>query len=389
MQLRAHRAIVLGLLVACGAGATWHSVPTLANTKEQETTARITELKAQIEAIQRGMALKESERNELQERLKDAEKDLAALDQSIARVRAAIADELPRLAELDSQRVELQQKVGAEQATMNQEMKNLWALQQGGGLRILFSDQTPDQLVRNLAYYKRLLAARQDSITRYATLIEQVATNTEATQASQQRLADQREELERQRDQIEQLQGARRNTLAAINTALNTDAKRKAKLEADSQQLQTLLEALRQTLAELDTPSSYTPFSTVKGQLPSPVRGKAGNRYGARTNVADMRWRGWLIPAPEGAEIKAIHHGRVVYADWLRGQGLLLIIDHGEGYLSLYGHNRSLQREVGDWVKPGDIIATVGASGGTTSPGLYFEIRHDGQPVNPSSWIKR
>jgi len=389
MQLRVHRAIVLGLLVACGAGATWHSVPTLANTKEQETTARITELKAQIEAIQRGMALKESERNELQERLKDAEKDLAALDQSIARVQAAIADELPRLAELDSQRVELQQKVGAEQATMNQEMKNLWALQQGGGLRILFSDQTPDQLVRNLAYYKRLLAARQDSITRYATLIELVATNTEATQASQQRLADRREELERQRDQIEHLQGARRNTLVAINTALNTDAKRKAKLEADSQQLQTLLEALRQTLAELDTPSSYTPFSTAKGQLPSPVRGKAGNRYGARTNVADMRWRGWLIPAPEGAEIKAIHHGRVVYADWLRGQGLLLIIDHGEGYLSLYGHNRSLQREVGDWVKPGDIIATVGASGGATSPGLYFEIRHDGQPVNPSSWIKR
>lgn len=389
MQLRAHRAIVLGLLVACGAGATWHSVPTLGNTKEQKTTARITELKAQIEAIQRGMALKESERNELQERLKDAEKDLAALDQSIARVQAAIADELPRLAELDSQRVELQQKVGAEQATMNQEMKNLWALQQGGGLRILFSDQTPDQLVRNLAYYKRLLAARQDSITRYTTLIELVATNTEATRASQQRLADQREELERQRDQIEHLQGARRNTLVAINTALNTDAKRKAKLEADSQQLQTLLEALRQTLAELDTPSSYTPFSTAKGQLPSPVRGKAGNRYGARTNVADMRWRGWLIPAPEGAEIKAIHHGRVVYADWLRGQGLLLIIDHGEGYLSLYGHNRSLQREVGDWVKPGDIIATVGASGGATSPGLYFEIRHDGQPVNPSSWIKR
>ena len=112
-------------------------------------------------------------------------------------------------------------------------------------------------------------------------------------------------------------------------------------------------------------------------------------RQGTRTNVADMRWRGWLIPAPEGAEIKAIHHGRVVYADWLRGQGLLLIIDHGEGYLSLYGHNRSLQREVGDWVKPGDIIATVGASGGATSPGLYFEIRHDGQPVNPSSWIKR
>ena len=389
MQSRAHRAIVFGLLVACGTGAAWHSVPTLGNTKEQETTALITELKAQIEAIQRGMARKESERNELQERLKDAEKDLGALDQSIARVRAAIADELPRLAELDSQRVELQQKVGAEQATMNQEMKNLWALQQGGGLRILFSDQTPDQLVRNLAYYKRLLASRQDSITRYATLIEQVAANTEATRTSQQRLANQREQLERQRDQIEQLQGERRQTLVAINTALGTDAKRKAKLEADSQQLQTLLEALRQTLAELDTPSSYTPFSTVKGQLPSPVRGKASNRFGARTNVADMRWRGWLMPAAEGAEIKAIHHGRVVYADWLRGQGLLLIIDHGEGYLSLYGHNRSLQREVGDWVKPGDIIATVGASGGATSPGLYFEIRHDGQPVNPSHWIKR
>jgi len=102
-----------------------------------------------------------------------------------------------------------------------------------------------------------------------------------------------------------------------------------------------------------------------------------------------MRWGGWLIPSEEGTPVRAVHHGRVVYADWLRGQGLLLIIDHGGGWLTLYSHNRSLRREVGDWVQPGDAIATVGASGGADQPALYFEIRKDGEPVDPQRWIKR
>ena len=272
---------------------------------------------------------------------------------------------------------------------MNDEIRNLWSLQQGGGARIVFGDQDPDRLARNLAYYQRLLGHRGESIGKFRALIEAVAANAQAIRAAQARLAEQRDALESERKHAEALQQERRQTVADIDKALSTDGARVAKLEEDARQLAELLEELRKTLAELDTPASYKPFTKARREMNYPVAARASNRFGGQRNAANMRWRGWLMPAPEGSDVRAIHHGRVVYADWLRGQGLLLIIDHGEGYLSLYGHNRSLQRDVGDWVRPGDIVATVGASGGADRPALYFEIRHNGEPVDPGKWLKR
>jgi len=177
--------------------------------------------------------------------------------------------------------------------------------------------------------------------------------------------------------------------LDAIDASLSTDTARVAQLKQDQVQLSGLLEELRQRLSELEAPNSYIPFNDAKGKMVFPAQGRASNRFGASRNSGDMVWRGWLIPAPEGSNVLALHHGRVVYADWLRGQGLLMILDHGEGYFSLYGQNRSLQREVGEWVAPGDVIATVGASGGALEPALYFEIRSAGKPVDPGRWVKR
>ena len=119
-----------------------------------------------------------------------------------------------------------------------------------------------------------------------------------------------------------------------------------------------------------------------------PVTGTPSNRFGGRRN-ADIRWRGWLIPAEEGESIRAVHAGQVIYADWLRGQGLLIVIDHDDGWLTLYAQNHSLMRQVGDRVAAGDVIARAGASGGHDVTGLYFEVRHQGQPVDPAKWIRR
>ena len=381
------RALLLGLLVSCGVIDLGLSAPVFADTQEQVARARIAELKRQLDAIEQRMTRRMTERGDLQTQLRKTEKQLGKLLRSLANIEATIAADLPRLAALDKQRIALQGQVNTEQATMTREIRHLWALQQGGGLRILFSDQSPDQLSRNLAYYRRLLKARQGSIERYTALIELAAANAEAIRIAQDKLARQHEQLNAQRRQAESVRAERFTTLSTIERALTSDGRRKEKLEIDHQQLQLLLKELTQTLAEVDIPSSYTPFTAVKGRLPAPVQGRPKHRYGASKNIADMRWRGWLMPAPAGSHVKAIHHGRVVYADWLRGQGLLVIIDHGEGYLSLYGHNSSLQQEVGDWVSPGDTVATVGASGGASNPGVYFEIRHDGQPVNPEYWI--
>lgn len=361
----------------------------LADSREQEAETRLVALKTQIAALQERMAQKTSESNALESQLREADLRINTLDQSLQALEETIAEEVAKLAVLNQQQQSLQDELLSEQSAMNAELQNLWALQQGGGLRVLFSNQSPERIARNLAYYRRLLEARQESIRAFSSLLARVEANAEAIQSSQMQLAQQRDNLASQRQQLANLQASRRDTLADIRSSLNTDSARKDKLEADARQLAILLQDLRATLEELDTPTSYVGFEEARGNMPMPVRGKVSNRYGGRKPVGDLRWRGWTIPAAEGAEVRAIHHGRVVYADWLRGQGLLMIVDHGNGYLSLYGHNRSLQRGVGDWVAPGDAIATVGSSGGTEYPGLYFEIRRDGEPVNPSTWIKR
>jgi septal ring factor EnvC (AmiA/AmiB activator) len=127
------------------------------------------------------------------------------------------------------------------------------------------------------------------------------------------------------------------------------------------------------------------PFHSRKGKLRWPARGRLAQRFGAPRS-GGLRWRGVMIEAQEGGEVRAVSQGRIAFSDWMRGFGLLLIIDHGDGYMSLYGHNQTLYKEVGEWVDTGEVVALLGASGGRTESGLYFEMRHKGRPINPVHW---
>ena len=132
---------------------------------------------------------------------------------------------------------------------------------------------------------------------------------------------------------------------------------------------------------------SGEPFSEQRGHLAWPAAGPVVREFGQPRANGRLRWNGVLMEAPAGAAVRTIYNGRVIFSDWLPGMGLLLIVEHGEGYLSLYGHNQDLLKEVGDWVLPGEVIAHVGDTGGQASAGLYFEIRKDGNPVNPERWM--
>ena len=154
------------------------------------------------------------------------------------------------------------------------------------------------------------------------------------------------------------------------------------------ERLQALLDRITASIADLPTPGDTTPFVREKGKLLLPVSGRITDRFGTSRNNGKLRWNGIFIAAPRGAPVRAIHYGRVVFSDWLRGFGLLLIIDHGDGYMSLYGHNQVLYTEVGDWVTAGEIVATVGDTGGQNRAGLYFEIRYKGKPTNPQLWCQ-
>ena len=147
------------------------------------------------------------------------------------------------------------------------------------------------------------------------------------------------------------------------------------------------MDELKALLAEFPAESSQR-FSAVRGQLAWPVPGRLVNDYG-QPRAGSLRWNGVLVGAESGTSVRSLYYGRVVFADWLAGMGLLLVIEHGEGYMSLYGHNEALLKEAGDWVEPGERVALVGDSGGQGTPGLYFEIRRAGEPQNPHRWIKK
>ena len=187
-------------------------------------------------------------------------------------------------------------------------------------------------------------------------------------------------ELERQR-------AARADAVRALAERIRDRESRAAQLRVDERRLVTLVTALRTELADVALEIRDTsPFGELRGKLPWPVNGALLARYGAPRDGSGLTWQGMLIGAPAGEPIRSIHRGRVAYADWLRGFGLLLIIEHGDGFMSLYGHNETLTREPGDWVESGEIIATVGDSGGHLQSALYFEIRRTGKPVNPRRW---
>ena len=162
-----------------------------------------------------------------------------------------------------------------------------------------------------------------------------------------------------------------------------------SKLQVDANALESLISSIEEILIESPEPSfDDRPFAKMRGQLSWPVRGKVNRFFGRQKQSSELRWQGVLIEAPVGSHVRAISGGRIAFADWLRGLGNIIIIDHGNSYLSLYGHNESLFMSAGEWVEAGDIISSIGSSGGQDKPSLYFEIRSKGRPQNPTKWCK-
>ncbi|HYQ71941.1 MAG TPA: peptidoglycan DD-metalloendopeptidase family protein, partial [Gammaproteobacteria bacterium] len=177
--------------------------------------------------------------------------------------------------------------------------------------------------------------------------------------------------------------------LAGLQTGLKDKSAELSGLEQDAKRLQKLVESLRLAISDIPAASgTYKSLRELKGKLRWPVKGKIVRRFGSTQAAGKISSRGVQIASETGADVRAIARGRVVFADWLRGFGLLLIIDHGGGYMSLYGQSSSLYKEVGDAVEGNEVIAAVGNSGGFSVPGLYLELRRKGRPFDPGPWFK-
>jgi len=354
--------------------------------KQRDTQEQITVLEADIVATQIRLTEQSAARDALQASLRDTERLISQTDTQLSSLTVKRSVLSQQIAALQREGTELQTQQAELEQAMAMGIQQLWLLHQGGGLRVWLGDEHPDDIARHLAYYQLVLTAQKDTVTRYEAGLKILENNASALQAAEREATQQTTAIAGLLEQLTTQQAQRGETIARLNDQLENDQQRLAVLAENKRNLDTLLAKL--ALAAPSAPIKRTPFSEATNSLAMPVNGKPSNRFGAKRNT-DIRWQGWLIPAPQGEPVSAIFDGHIIFSDWLRGQGLIIVIDHGEGWLSLYAQNHSLLRGEGEFVRQGDIIAKVGASGGSERTGLYFEMRQKGKPIDPADWIQR
>ncbi len=360
----------------------------LAESDEAQVKAQLAQLQRQITLLNNELSSVKSQRETLLRELQQAEVALGRLAQQARATRQSIADIEQELIGLESQKGELEAKGEAQRERIAAELVTAWKMGRQQQLKVLLNQEQPHTVARAMSYYRYFFDARQTLIEGYRQNLAELNTVQQQIEHSRQALTEREAELIEQSKALQGRQTERQQ--AAERLAANIAAKgdELKQLQKNQRELEQLLETIENAVVDIKLPEGFEAFAEGRGKMPWPVGGKPSNRFGHKRNAAGMRWQGVNIPARAGTTVSAIHQGRVVYADWFRGSGLLLIIDHGDGYMSLYAHNQSLLREVGEWVKAGTPISTVGDNGSLDQSGVYFEIRHQGKPVDPARWCR-
>ena len=379
-------------LAAVSASMLFSSYPALGDitelTSETETRAAIKAINDEIATLEQLITSQSKERNDIQSRLRDTDVAVGRANEALLKIRASLDQRQRVINELESDGLRLERGINDLQATLETSIGVFSVLKLGGDLKILFGDIAPQETERNHAYFNLLLNQQLDTIDEFKLAVLELDANRLQLAAAQEEQEKDRTSLTKTRANLVDQRLEQKALVDQLSASLARDGKQVAALRADADRLNTLLVELLERLASLSLDGEYDDFVALKGKLRAPLDGASKTRFGQKRKRGDLRWQGWLIPADRGSSVRSVHYGRVIYADWLRGQGLLTIIDHGDGWMSLYGHNESLLKETGEWVAPGEVIARVGASGGAAEPALYFEIRADGTPVNPANWIR-
>lgn len=353
-----------------------------------ETEGRLAEVKREIDALQTTLERERGALGREREALKELDLALQANARDLAGTQQAVATQQQEVERLEGERDAYLDQLSQRQDDLGEQVRAAWKLSRESRLKLILNQDDPARLGRILVYYDLLGEAQADRISELRTVLAEL----DRMQAGIDRELADLDILEAQQEgQRAVLQGQREERvalLAVIEQSLSDGEARLEELRRNRRDLETLLERLGDALADIpaDLGKGQHP-SERRGALPMPVTGRVLAAYG-QPRTADLVWQGWLISASPGDAVRAIAKGRVAYADWLRGYGLLLILDHGDGFMSLYGQNESLRVEVGDWVEAEEVISTVG-QGAEGRTGLYFELRRAGKAVDPAGWIRR
>ncbi|MEM7079578.1 MAG: peptidoglycan DD-metalloendopeptidase family protein [Pseudomonadota bacterium] len=352
---------------------------------EARTAARLQDILTEINALDEWFGSADKQEAQLQSQLRDADRQIAGVNKEVSDIVAALAELEAQMTTLRARQAELQREKQVQARRISEHIAAAYRLTGQDFLKQLLNQENPDEFQRMIRYHRLFSESRLAVLKDYqVTLAELAATDAEIVvqQATQQ---ERREKLEARRSQLNGDRDNRLELIAQLESERSSKQSRYDALLADRNRLQELLTELRRRSVELDG----TSFVAAKGNMPMPVGGRVRHAFGSRRADGRLRWQGIEIAAAHGTPVQAVFAGQVVFADWLRGFGFMTIIDHGGEYMTLYGNADALLKQVGDFVESGEAIATTGNSGGRPEPGIYFELRHHGEPRDPIAWVTR
>ena len=349
---------------------------------------KLAELQAELRARQQVLENSRASAQELESVLKASELEIAKVAKALSTTRQALKNVEQEQAKLEAEQEGLKTAIRKQQSLLSSQLKSAFMAGHYDYAKMLFYQDDARTFERVITYYQYVAKARQKEIESFRSNVARLEeVNAELSEKALS-LAALKDEQEGQRAVLLTRQDDRKATLKKINKTIASENQRIASLQADEKALKDAIEAARITAerAAREAEVSMDGLAKLKGKLAAPVKGRIRNLFGSRRQ-GQVSWKGIVIDGAEGDPVNSIAPGKVLYADWLRGFGLVAIVDHGEGYMSVYGHNQALLKQAGDDVRQGERIALVGRSGGQEYPNLYFEIRHKGKALNPKPWL--
>ena len=356
----------------------------VAKVKEQE----LEEVRERISELKKSMDAAAQDRDRLTGELQELDIAISEQRMRIAEIEREQKYTANKKQELDQELAEREQHLDEESRALAAQVRTAYMSGSQEKVKLLLNQRDPATLGRLMAYYRYLNDYRAENIEAVIAQIQELDALRAQIAAEEARLST----LARARyDELGQLnasQESRKELLVSLRRKIANEGEEVSRLAAQEKDLTRLIAELTSILSDYPI-SSERPFSEHKGRLTWPVAGTLRHDFGQPRVGGNIKWNGVVLAAPRGREVRVVYHGRVAFADWLAGLGLLVIVDHGEGYMTLYGYNETILKDTGDWVAPGDVIATVGDSGGQPQAGLYFELRRGTKPENPRRWVTK
>ena len=355
------------------------------NEKEkQRNSARLNNVQQEIAKQESNIISTNKARATLERQLKSDDLAIAKVAKAMNDTEQSLKSTQEKITSLSEEKQQLTSQKIAQEKLLAKQLRSAYTTGQHDYLKLLLNQQQSEKIQRTITYYQYMNKARINEIKKFQTTIEQLVQVTTQHQAQVDNLKALKKNQQEQRATLNDNKNNRSKTLESLSKELLSSKQKLAKLKTDEANLAAALQKLTEIIrAEID----LNGLSKLKRKLSWPVKGRLLRSFGSKKQ-GYLKWKGVLLGASIGNQVQTIYNGTVIFSDWLKGYGLLTVIDHGNGYMSLYAHNQTLLKSVGDRVETGEPIALVGQSGGQDRPGLYFEIRHQGKAVNPKLWCR-